>query len=102
MRIWLVDHRHGSVEGGQRIRHKGARGGIPYGLRRKPREGPLGLSRTWDAATEELEDEDEEEDEWSFATCDMAPDIAAALGTSPLKLGPQPRVRGIGVLAHTP
>ncbi|MFD7337095.1 hypothetical protein ACFV98_13955 [Streptomyces violascens] len=57
----------------------------------------LGLSRTWDAATEEPEDEDE----WSFATCDMTPHVAAALGTSPLKLGTQTRVRGIGVLAHT-
>ncbi|MEV7860784.1 hypothetical protein AB0O86_18610 [Streptomyces hirsutus] len=68
---------------------------LPYERRRREE---LGLSPSWDAATESQEDEDE----WAWATNDMAPEIAAALGISPLTLTAETPVSGTGVLARTP
>ncbi|WP_229703858.1 hypothetical protein [Streptomyces albiflavescens] len=71
--------------------------GEPLPFERARRE-QLGLSPTWDAATES----DEDEEEWSLATYGMAPEIAAALSISPRDLTAETRTRGTGVLALTP
>ncbi|OIJ66073.1 hypothetical protein WN71_020660 [Streptomyces mangrovisoli] len=68
---------------------------LPY---EQDRRRQLGLPPVWDAATED----EEAEDAWKWATFDMAPEIAAALGTSPHTLGTQTTVRGTGMLARTP
>ncbi|MFJ9417198.1 hypothetical protein ACIRPT_23840 [Streptomyces sp. NPDC101227] len=68
---------------------------LPY---ERARRAQLGLSRTWDAATES----DEDEEEWSLATYGMAPEIAAALSISPRDLTAETRTHGTGVLALTP
>ncbi len=70
--------------------------GQPLPLERARRE-ELGLSPTWDESTRGSE----AEDEWKWSAHDMAPEIAAALGVSPLGLTPQTPVRGTGLLAHT-
>ncbi|MCG5215624.1 hypothetical protein [Streptosporangium sp. KLBMP 9127] len=64
----------------------------------KTRREQLGLPPVWDATGETQE----AEEEWRVAAFDMAPEIAAALGTSPLALTPETQVRGVGVLALTP
>src|SRR5262249_53841914 len=71
--------------------------GEPLPLERARRE-QLGLSPTWD----ERARDDEAENKWKWAAFDLAPEIAAALGISPLTLTAETRVRGIGVLALTP
>jgi hypothetical protein len=71
--------------------------GEPLPLERARRE-QLGLSPTWDEGTRD----DEAEDEWKGAAFDLAPEIAAALGTSPLTLTADTPVHGTGVLALTP
>ncbi len=71
--------------------------GEPLPVERARRER-LGLSPVWNKATETQE----AEDEWKWATSDMAPEIAAALSISPLALTAETSVRGIGVLALTP
>ncbi|MFE1849089.1 hypothetical protein [Streptomyces sp. NPDC059489] len=58
----------------------------------------LGLPTVWDEATES----DEDEDEWKWVAFDLAPEIAAALGVSPLQLTTETRVVGTGVIALTP
>lgn len=68
---------------------------LPY---ERARRAELGLSPEWDAAGES----DEDEDEWRAAALDMAPDIAATFGPTPLTLTPHTPVRGAGVLALTP
>jgi hypothetical protein len=42
------------------------------------------------------------EEEWTWEAFGLAPEIAGALGVSPLELGGETRVRGTGVLALTP
>ncbi|MGQ5637782.1 MULTISPECIES: hypothetical protein [unclassified Streptomyces] len=71
--------------------------GEPLPLERARRE-QLGLSPDWDAAA----GDDEAESEWRSAAFHLAPEIAAVLGTSPLALTAETRVRGTGVLALTP
>ncbi|MCZ2526053.1 MULTISPECIES: hypothetical protein [unclassified Streptomyces] len=71
--------------------------GEPLPLERA-RRLELGLSPEWDAAQESEEDEEE----WQWAASGLAPEIAAALGVSPLGLGPDTPSRGTGVLALTP
>nr|WP_239084811.1 hypothetical protein [Streptomyces halstedii] len=58
----------------------------------------MGLPPTWN----ESERNDEVEAEWKWRAFDMAPEIATALGISPLALTESMRVRGVGVLAETP
>ncbi|MDN3260772.1 hypothetical protein QWJ26_13290 [Streptomyces sp. CSDS2] len=58
----------------------------------------MGLPPVWD---ESLRNGAAEE-EWKWRAFDMAPEIAAALGISPLALTARTRVRGSGVLADTP
>ncbi|WP_404815771.1 hypothetical protein [Streptomyces thermolineatus] len=43
-----------------------------------------------------------DQEEWQWAASGLAPEIAAALGVSPLGLGPDTPSRGTGVLALTP
>ncbi|MET9657664.1 HEAT repeat domain-containing protein [Streptomyces sp. NPDC006510] len=64
----------------------------------RARRAELGLSPEWDAAQES----DEDEEEWRAAAFDLAPELAKALGVSPLAIGQDTRVRGTGVLALTP
>ncbi|MFE2933175.1 HEAT repeat domain-containing protein [Streptomyces sp. NPDC059278] len=64
----------------------------------RARRAELGLSPEWDAAQES----DEDEAEWRTAAFDLAPELAKALGVSPLDIGPDTRARGAGVLAMTP
>ncbi|MGW7196193.1 hypothetical protein [Streptomyces chryseus] len=71
--------------------------GEPLPLERA-RRAELGLSPEWDAA----EEDEDDEDEWKWVAHDLAPEIAKALGVSPLALTPSTSVRGIGVLALTP
>lgn len=71
--------------------------GEPLPLERARRE-ELGLSPAWDEAARG----DEAEDEWKSAAFHLAPEIATALGTSPLTLTAETRVRGTGVVALTP
>ncbi|MFF3562706.1 hypothetical protein ACFYXS_21955 [Streptomyces sp. NPDC002574] len=68
---------------------------LPY---ERARRVELGLSPEWDAA----EESDEDEQDWKEATFDMAPEIAATFGPTPLTLTPRTTVRGTGVLALTP
>ncbi|MFJ7136296.1 hypothetical protein [Streptomyces fungicidicus] len=68
---------------------------LPY---ERHRRQELGLSPDWDAATESQEDEDE----WAWVANDLAPEIAAVLGVSPLTLTAETTVSGTGVLARTP
>ncbi|MGW0786654.1 hypothetical protein [Streptomyces sp. NPDC002913] len=58
----------------------------------------MGLPPTWN----ESERNDEAEEEWKWRAFDMAPEIATALGISPLALAASMRVNGVGVLAETP
>jgi hypothetical protein len=58
----------------------------------------MGLPPTWN----ESERNDEAEAEWNWRAFDMAPEIATALGISPLALTESMRVRGVGVLVETP
>ncbi|MGI5136999.1 MULTISPECIES: hypothetical protein [unclassified Streptomyces] len=71
--------------------------GEPLPVERAHRQ-QLGLPAVWDEATESEEDEDE----WKWAAFDLAPEIAAALGVSPLQLTAETRVEGTGVIALTP
>lgn len=71
--------------------------GEPLPYERSCREA-LGLTTTWDAATESEEDEDE----WAMETMHMAPEIAAELGISPLSLTADIPFSGTGLLARTP
>ncbi|MGW9211885.1 hypothetical protein ACWGR4_33565 [Embleya sp. NPDC055664] len=71
--------------------------GEPLPLERLRREEP-GLAPYWDAA----EEEQDAENEWKSAAFDLAPRIAAAHGVSPLTIGPDTLMRGVGVLALTP
>lgn len=71
--------------------------GEPLPYERSRREA-LGLTRSWDAATETEEDEET----WALETMDMAPEIAADLGTSPRALTAKTPLSGTGVLARTP
>ncbi|MEU1619532.1 hypothetical protein ABZ479_19820 [Streptomyces sp. NPDC005722] len=64
----------------------------------RARRVELGLSAEWDAA----EESEKDEQEWQWATFDMAPDIAATFGPSPMSLTPETPVRGTGMLALTP
>lgn len=41
-------------------------------------------------------------DEWKWAACDLAPEIAQPYGGSPLSIGPETVSRGVGVIALTP
>ncbi|MGW1427879.1 hypothetical protein ACWD6K_04570 [Streptomyces sp. NPDC002431] len=54
------------------------------------------------AACAESARNDDAEEEWKWRAFDMAPEIASALGVSPLALTAAMRVRGVGVLAETP
>ncbi|WP_234431820.1 hypothetical protein [Streptomyces sp. NRRL S-241] len=58
----------------------------------------MGLPSAWDESTRN----DDAEEEWKWRAFDMAPEIASALGISPLALTASMRVRGVGVLAETP
>ncbi|MET8827298.1 hypothetical protein ABZX40_15080 [Streptomyces sp. NPDC004610] len=58
----------------------------------------IGLPPAWN----DSERHDEAEEEWKWRAFDMAPEIASALGISPLALTAAMRVRGVGVLAETP
>ncbi|MFE7774506.1 hypothetical protein ACFU5O_11490 [Streptomyces sp. NPDC057445] len=71
--------------------------GEPLPLERVRRH-QLGLPPTWDKATRN----EEAEEEWKWAAFGLAPEIAAALGVSPLELLAGTRVEGVGVLALTP
>jgi hypothetical protein len=71
--------------------------GEPLPVERARRER-LGLPAEWDEETES----DEDEDTWKWAAFDLAPEIAAALGVSPLELTADTRVHGIGLVALTP
>ncbi|MEU5610174.1 hypothetical protein AB0H03_15805 [Streptomyces sparsogenes] len=71
--------------------------GEPLPIERARRE-QLGLPAVWDEATES----DQDEAKWKWAAFDLAPEIAAALGVSPLKLTADMRVVGTGVVALTP
>ncbi|MFF9607907.1 hypothetical protein ACF1GY_37660 [Streptomyces sp. NPDC014684] len=71
--------------------------GEPLPLERAQRE-QLGLSPTWDEGARD----DEAEDEWKSAAFHLAPEIAAALGTSPLALTADTQVRGVGLITITP
>ncbi|MEU4501722.1 hypothetical protein [Streptomyces sp. NPDC024089] len=62
------------------------------------RRAELGLSPERDAAQES----DEDEAEWRTAAFDLAPELAKALGVSPLAIGPDTRACGAGVVAMTP
>ncbi|MFD3517416.1 hypothetical protein [Streptomyces sp. NPDC058657] len=64
----------------------------------RDRRDQLGLSRTWD----ETARGSEAEDEWKWGAFGMAPEIAAALGGSPLVRTAHTPVRGIGMIALTP
>ncbi|MGI5133326.1 hypothetical protein [Streptomyces sp. CA-106110] len=97
---WLI------AEGGAVLRRYCATGeaedtlftlGEPLPLERARRE-QLGLSPAWDEAP----GDDEAASQWKSAAFHLAPEIAAALGASPLTLTAQTRVRGTGVLALTP
>lgn len=46
--------------------------------------------------------DDDAEEEWKWRAFDMDPEIASALGISPLALTAAMRVRGVGVLAKAP
>ncbi len=70
--------------------------GEPLPLERSRRE-QLMLSPTWGEDAD-----DESESEWTSVAFHLAPEIAAALGPSPLTLTKDTRVRGTGVLALTP
>ncbi|MFJ3638489.1 hypothetical protein ACIPRD_01895 [Streptomyces sp. NPDC090108] len=70
--------------------------GAPLPLERSHR-ARLGLPTTWDEATES----DEDEAEWKWETFGLAPEIAAALGVSPLTLTPDTPVTGRGLIAST-
>ncbi len=71
--------------------------GEPLPYERSRREA-LGLATNWDAATETEEDEEA----WALETMDMAPEIAADLGTSSRDLTARTPLSGTGVLARTP
>lgn len=71
--------------------------GEPLPIERAHRE-QLGLPAVWHEATES----DEDEAEWKWAAFDLAPEIAAALGVSPLELTADMRAVGTGVIALTP
>lgn len=71
--------------------------GQPLALERD-RRAQLGLPQTWD----ENARGSEPEDGWKSGAFDMAPEIAAALGTSPLALTAHTPVHGTGMLALTP
>jgi hypothetical protein len=58
----------------------------------------LGYPAGWDPATAS----DEEAEEWEAIAFELAPEIAAAHGVSPLALTRDTRVRGAGALALTP
>lgn len=64
----------------------------------RSRRAALGLTTTWDAATETTQDEDD----WAMETLHMAPEIAAELSISPLALTAETPMSGTGVLARTP
>ncbi|WP_323376777.1 HEAT repeat domain-containing protein [Streptomyces smaragdinus] len=63
----------------------------------RDRRVELGLAPDWDAA----QVSENEEDEWKWAAFDMAPDLARAIGFSPLTIGSDTSMRGTGVLALT-
>ncbi|TXS18378.1 hypothetical protein EAO68_12170 [Streptomyces sp. wa22] len=69
----------------------------PLVLERAQRE-LLGLPPAWDASTRN----DEPEDDWKWRAVELAPEVAAPLGTSPLALTAETQVRGSGVVASTP
>lgn len=71
--------------------------GEPLKLERTRREH-MGLAPAWDEAVRD----DEAEDEWKWAAFGLAPEIAEALGISPLALTPATQVNGTGLLALTP
>ncbi|MEW1859558.1 hypothetical protein AB0399_04125 [Streptomyces sp. NPDC088194] len=75
--------------------------GEPLAFEREHRT-KVGLRPEWDPAQESEEDEDT----WTHEAYEMAPDIARALGVSPLALepaiGPDTPSRGTGVIALTP
>jgi hypothetical protein len=58
----------------------------------------LGVPADWDPSTAD----EEEAEEWEAVAFDLAPEIAAAHGVSPLSLNHETRRRGTGVLALTP
>ena len=60
--------------------------------------GDDGRYEVWDEATESEDDEEE----WAWATYDMAPDLAASLSLCPRDIIPTTPCCGTGVLAHTP
>ncbi|MFC9758181.1 hypothetical protein [Streptomyces sp. NPDC056921] len=64
----------------------------------RARRAELGLNPEWDPAQES----DEDEEDWRTAAFDLAPELARALGVSPLDIGPDTRARGTGVVALTP
>ena len=71
--------------------------GEPLPFERSRRDA-LGLTTTWDAASETEEDEDD----WAMETMHMAPETAAELSISPLALTADTPMSGTGVLARTP
>jgi hypothetical protein len=68
---------------------------LPY---EQARRAELDLPPVWDEATESEDDEEE----WAWATYDMAPDLAASLSLCPRDILPTTPCCGTGVLAHTP
>jgi len=68
---------------------------LPY---ERDRRRELGLPPAWDEATEP----DEDQEEWAWATFDMAPDLAASLGLCPRDIEPTTESRGTGLIARTP
>ncbi|MEV0261194.1 hypothetical protein AB0I49_07605 [Streptomyces sp. NPDC050617] len=66
----------------------------------RARRGQLGLSPTWGAETRDQDAEGE--GEWERDAAGMTPELAAALGISPLELGAETPVHGTGVIARTP
>ncbi|MFI1438711.1 hypothetical protein [Streptomyces fructofermentans] len=58
----------------------------------------MGPPPVWDESARS----DDAEEQWKSRAFDMAPDIASALGASPLALTADTRVRGVGILAETP
>ncbi|MGW2839550.1 HEAT repeat domain-containing protein [Streptomyces sp. NPDC001493] len=64
----------------------------------RARRAELGLRTEWDPALES----DDDADEWKWAAFELAPEIAESFGASPLAIGPETVMRGVGVLALTP
>ncbi|MFI0446831.1 hypothetical protein [Actinomadura sp. 6N118] len=72
--------------------------GAPLPQERAAWHEQLGYPADWDPSAAG----EEEAEEWEAVAFDLAPEIAAAHGVSPLSLSQETQVRGTGVLALTP